>query len=333
LAATGSPVYEVRDDPHDQRQPVQRSDGSGHRRGRGVKLFRRSPPPAEPAPALAPAPAFDLERFTREIAQAAALIASPEATPREAALPKLKGKWEEANRQEDLLHRLAAKYKPSKRYHNYIERYSLHFAPVRERVRKVVEIGVQTPASLLMWEEYFPAATVYGIDIDEACRGFAGGRKEVWIGDQKDEAFLQAFVAGTGGGFDIVIDDGEHSETAILKSFCWLFPALGDHGIYAVEDIIEMPNVARFFRAIERSIGYWPPGFETVDWPYLHKFDDGAPWLARNVVGLHFYRYLCIVNRGFNPQDNPYLHVERNPDWPGTHNAAWMAQHRRSRGE
>src|SRR5690348_16008108 len=93
-----------RDDPHDPLPSsvhARRGDGTGRRGGRRVKLFRRAAPPAEPAPAppQAPAPAFDLERFTREIETAAAVIAPPEATPRWAHLPKLKGQWEAANRQ------------------------------------------------------------------------------------------------------------------------------------------------------------------------------------------------------------------------------------------
>jgi len=59
-----------------------------------------------------------------------------------------KGAAEALHRQDDLLHRLAAKYKPTKRQHNCIPRYSLHFAAMRERVRRVVEIDVQKPASL-----------------------------------------------------------------------------------------------------------------------------------------------------------------------------------------
>src|SRR5262249_38424110 len=140
-----------------------------------------------------------------------------------------------------------------------------------------------------------------------ACQAFSGGRRRVFIGDQKDPEFLHSMIAETGGGFDIVIDDGEHSEPAILKSFSVLFPALSDHGIYAVEDIENLPRVSSFFRELERCVNYWPQGFPQSNWQRLREFDDGATWLDRNVVGLHFYRYLCIVNRGFNPEDNPNL--------------------------
>jgi hypothetical protein len=207
----------------------------------------------------------------------------------------------------DLLQQLAAKHEPSKAQQDYIRHYAAHFGPIRDRVRSLVEIGVQSPRSLNMWEEYFPNATIYGLDIDPACEAFTGGRRRVFIGDQKDPVFLRRLIAETGGGFDIVIDDGEHSEPAILKTFSVLFPALADHGLYAVEDIENLPRVSRFFRELERNVNYWPNGFAESDWQRLRQFDNRATWLDRNVVGLHFYRYLCVVNRGFNPEDNPSL--------------------------
>jgi hypothetical protein len=164
-----------------------------------------------------------------------------------------------------------------------------------------------------MWEEYFPNAEIIGIDIDEKCREFSGGRKRVLIGDQKDPEFIARLVKDTGGEFDIIIDDGEHSEVAILTSLQLLLPHVASHGIYAVEDLVDTPNVATCLHAIERAINYWPSGFEGKNWPYLWTFDKDASWLARNVTGVHFYRYLCLIQRGFNPEDNPYLHMESPP--------------------
>jgi hypothetical protein len=188
----------------------------------------------------------------------------------------------------------------------YIPHYWFHFAAIRSQVQNVVEIGLQTPSSILMWEEFFPKATIHGIDIDEKCKDFAGGRRKVYIGDQRDARFLRSFIKEVGGNFDVVIDDGEHSEYAILTSFTWLYPALSDHGLYAIEDIVGMERVPRFLRDLERCINYWPADFPTGRWPYLYQLHN-APWVVRNTVAIHFYRHLCIVNRGFNPEDNPYL--------------------------
>jgi hypothetical protein len=284
---------------------------------------RQATPTAAPAAETKPSAR---ERITEQVLAAARLVAKDDPTRDTLRFENNPG-GEQVWNQDVLLHRLAVKYHPSKRQQDYIRHYALHFTPIREAVTRFVEIGVQTPGSLLMWEEFFPNATIYGIDIDEKCREFTGGRRQVVIGDQKDEAFLRHFIETTGGEFDIVVDDGEHSEAAILTSFAWLFPALSSHGIYAIEDLLSHRNVLSYLRTLEEHINYWPEDYPGMDWPYLYTFDDAAAsWLDRNVVGLHFHRHLCLVNRGFNPEDNRYLHKERHPDWPGSHNKAFLAQ-------
>jgi hypothetical protein len=183
-----------------------------------------------------------------------------------------------------------------------------------------------------MWEEYFPNAEIIGIDIDPACKQFEGGRKRIFIGDQKDHAFLDSLVRETGGEFDIVVDDGEHTTESVLASLSCLLPVLSAHGIYAIEDLIDMPEVGRFLRRLERNINFWPEGYEGQDWPYLYRLGKQASWLDRNVTAVHFYRYLCIINRGFNPEDNPYLHKEPHPRWNGTDNG-WVQEHYPTKGD
>jgi hypothetical protein len=59
------------------------------------------------------------------------------------------------------------------------------------------------------------------------------------------------------------------------------------------------------FCTLESQVNYWPRGVPVSKWPELSRFD--APWLTRNITGVHFYRFLCLINRGHNPEDNPYL--------------------------
>jgi len=203
------------------------------------------------------------------------------------------------------LHEIGERYQPSKRSHDYLRHYWTHLRDIRGSARRVVEIGVETDRSLRMWEEFFPKAEILGIDIDPSCKSFEGGRRRIFIGDQMDPAFLHAFVSQSGGDFDVVMDDGLHSEEAILTSFSVLFPALAPRGIYAVEDIIRLPGVVRFFGELMNHVNYFPDDGRA--WPSVDAFSPDTPWLTRNVTGVSFYRYLCFVQRGFNPEENPYL--------------------------
>ena len=144
--------------------------------------------------------------------------------------------WQSAVIPGDLLSQLGEKYGPTKRRHNYLPWYWRHFQDVREQVRTVVEVGVQTDRSLRMWEEFFPNAIILGVDIEPSCRQYEGGRRRILIGDQSDPVFLQKIVDEAGGVIDIVIDDGSHIVEHQLKTFDFLFPRLSTHGIYVVED-------------------------------------------------------------------------------------------------
>jgi len=55
-----------------------------------------------------------------------------------------------------------------------------------------------------MWEEYFPNATIHGIDYKQ----YESGRIKITIADQGDENQLKELEKL--GPFDILIDDGSH---------------------------------------------------------------------------------------------------------------------------
>jgi hypothetical protein len=59
---------------------------------------------------------------------------------------------------------LARKFQTDKVTHGYTEVYETLFAPIRSRVRKVLEIGVYFGSSIRMWQEFFPNAKIIGLD-------------------------------------------------------------------------------------------------------------------------------------------------------------------------
>ena len=163
-----------------------------------------------------------------------------------------------------------------------------------------------------MWEEFFPNATIYGIDIDPKCKQFEGDRRRIFIGDQSDSEFCQQVIEETGGEIDIVIDDGSHRIEHQLKSFSMFFPAMTSHGIYVIEDTggcvgdQDMVTVNELKRLID-NVMYWPKGLAPGNWPELREFPEEAKWADKNVIGIAFYRWIVFIMRGNNPSDNPFL--------------------------
>lgn len=120
---------------------------------------------------------------------------------------------------------------------HYFWVYEKHFASLRDKEFKMLEIGVLNGGSLEMWRQYFPKATIVGIDINPGCKQHEQIDKNIHvrIGDQSDPIFLQSLIDEF-GDFDLILDDGSHHVAHVNKTFQFLYPKLKDGGIYFIED-------------------------------------------------------------------------------------------------
>ena len=121
-------------------------------------------------------------------------------------------------------------------HHNYVELYDVLLAPLRDRAERVLEIGVLHGDSARLWEDFFPRAQIFGIDIVDTSE-HQTERIHTFVADQADRAQLQRFIDTHGSGFDLIIDDGGHTMEQQQTSFGFLFPHLRPGGIYIIEDI------------------------------------------------------------------------------------------------
>ncbi len=127
----------------------------------------------------------------------------------------------------------------------------LHFTTVydrelqswREREIKMLEIGVSTGFSLKMWTDFFPRASVYGIDIFD-CSQHDSNRVKTFICDQSDRDDLLR-CSSQMEDLDLIIDDGGHMMKQQQVSLGILFQRLKPGGIYFIEDL---------------HTSYWPYG-------------------------------------------------------------------------
>lgn len=123
--------------------------------------------------------------------------------------------------------------------HGYTRHYDRHFAHLRDKKVKLLEIGVFRGASLLLWKEAFPHGRIFGLDKNTAIwQKFLKGQQRihVFVGRQEDDAFLKEKVVPE-GPYDVIIDDGGHTPTEQLASFNQLWPHLAPGGIYVIEDM------------------------------------------------------------------------------------------------
>jgi trans-aconitate methyltransferase len=118
--------------------------------------------------------------------------------------------------------------------HSYGHVYEELLAPIREVATAVLEIGIWTGGSLRAWKEYFPRASIYGIDSDPS-RLFAEERIITLQVHQADWDRLRPVVEVL--TFDLIIDDGSHLLTDQVMSLFYLWPHLRPNGLYVIEDI------------------------------------------------------------------------------------------------
>jgi len=144
---------------------------------------------------------------------------------------------------------IARKYKTDKvDYHNYGTFYEELFDARRDQTWKVLEIGVGHPAcmghvagyatgaSLRTWEEYFPNAIVYGLDVRSDVLVNAG-RIRCYQANQRDKDSLRSVVPSLGGDFDLIVDDGTHCADDQVSTANVLMPLLAKNGVYVIEDV------------------------------------------------------------------------------------------------
>ena len=121
-------------------------------------------------------------------------------------------------------------------HHEYVDLYEVFLDPVRDRTERLLEIGVAQGDSMRLWEEYFPNARVFGIDIYDSSQ-YDTDRIVTFVADQADREQLGAFIETHGSAFDVVIDDGGHGMEQQQVSFGFLFPHVRPGGMYVIEDI------------------------------------------------------------------------------------------------
>jgi hypothetical protein len=201
-------------------------------------------------------------------------------------------------------------------------RYTPHYAATLRHLRRdtftLLEIGIggyskagAGGASLRMWKDFFPNATIVGLDIHD--KSFVEEERIcVYQGDQTDPGVLREIVKRH-PDLRVVIDDGSHVSAHVIASFNVLFPLLPSGGVYAIEDL---------------QTSYWPeyggqidPDARGTSMDMVKRLVDGLNYeefriegyepryTDRHVVAVHAWHNLVVIEKGVNRR-RP-LQVER----------------------
>jgi hypothetical protein len=129
--------------------------------------------------------------------------------------------------------------KVSDKWNIYFDVYEKIFAPYRDKAISLLEVGIQNGGSLEIWAQYFPQAKkIIGCDINPACSQLTYSEEniQVVVGDANNSQ-VQKSILDTTKSFDVVIDDGSHTSSDIIKTFFNYFPHINNGGIFIAEDL------------------------------------------------------------------------------------------------
>jgi len=198
----------------------------------------------------------------------------------------------------------------SSKMHFYTRHYETYFESMRDLPFKLLEIGVQTGASLRMWKQYFPKAEIYGLDYYD-CGPFIEDRIKIIQGAQRDPKTLEKVMAE--GAFDVIIDDGSHKNPDILASFEYLFPRMNPSGLYVIEDmnvcywgethnVGEPTAIERMKKLVDEVMangksGIGDPHKDQQDGEWKKRGEGKMTWWEKNVRFVHFYRSMAFIGR------------------------------------
>lgn len=118
--------------------------------------------------------------------------------------------------------------------HDFCKRYEPHFHKWRMEPIELLECGIQNGLSARGWLDYFPNATIHGVDVLNQ-HGITDPRFSFVIGNQRDQSFWGAF-ASRHPQIHIAIDDAEHRADASKIMFECVWPLIVSGGTYAIED-------------------------------------------------------------------------------------------------
>ena len=120
-------------------------------------------------------------------------------------------------------------------WHTYISNfYEERFLPYKEQPISLLEIGIETGASLKLWGEYFSnAISIVGVDLSNGkLLPEFNSNATIIEGDAYSND-----TADSLGDFDIIIDDASHNHQDHLKFFELYIQKLKSGGILVIEDI------------------------------------------------------------------------------------------------
>jgi hypothetical protein len=206
--------------------------------------------------------------------------------------------------------------KVSDKWSSYLNEYERIFSEYRNKPVNLLEVGVQNGGSLEIWARYFTkACKIVGCDVNPKCSElqYNDERISVVIGDINSDRIEDAILKQM-TTIDIIIDDGSHLSSDIIKTFARYFKHLAVGGIYVAEDLhcsywqkwegglFSPYSSMAFFKRVADIVNYEHWGVECSREDVLRNFqNEYGCYLSEETLqfihSIQFCNSLCIIRK------------------------------------
>lgn len=126
--------------------------------------------------------------------------------------------------------------------HSYLDLYQNLLSCKKETAKNILEIGINLGGSIKLWNDFFPNATIYGVDIMD--------REYIWdkikennkiilytSTDGYNEKFVNSEFLQKKIQFDFILDDGPHTFESMVLFIILYSQLMTNDGILIIEDV------------------------------------------------------------------------------------------------
>ena len=234
--------------------------------------------------------------------------------------------------------------KVSDKWSSYLHHYDRLFLTFKDQELKILEIGIENGGSLEIMGKYFSNAKVLvGCDKNINCSklSFEDKRIKLVIGDVNETQIFEK-ITKIGSPFNIIIDDGSHKSSDVIKSFVKYFSNLADEGLYIIEDLhcsywreyeggLFYPySSIQFFKYILDIINHEHWGINKTNTDILEDFSlkygvKFSTTIVKKIESIQFFNSLCVIKKTKenNSELGPRLVVGRDASINDNRNLAF----------
>lgn len=157
--------------------------------------------------------------------------------------------------------------------HSYIQNFYQHqFKKYKDKDIVIVEAGVLNGGSIMLYNDYFSNAKIFGIDVQIYNQDFVK-----WCENKPNVTYIQGDAYDDKGiatlpEIDIFIDDGPHSTESQVMALQKYLPKMRRNGLFVIEDIQDDYTMSLLYNMVPEFL---KPHTYPVDYRFdRNRYDD-----------------------------------------------------------